>query len=191
MYSSCVHAEKLTDEDLMMRLRKGDESALALLVERYQNDLFRFCLYYVREIEQAKEMAQETFLRVFVARDRFDTSRRFRPWVLCIARNLCLNELKRRKTVSMESLESYASAARDALSGVLSQSAEDMPDAQALAEAVEVEADYFVSLDQKHLAGNPRTGRLSFAVGTPGEFLEWCRQHVMQGEAVQPGKSDN
>ncbi|HEO72178.1 MAG TPA: sigma-70 family RNA polymerase sigma factor, partial [Candidatus Hydrogenedentes bacterium] len=133
MYSSCVHAEKLTDEDLMMRLRKGDESALALLVERYQNDLFRFCLYYVREIEQAKEMAQETFLRVFVARDRFDTSRRFRPWVLCIARNLCLNELKRRKTVSMESLESYASAARDALSGVLSQSAEDMPDAQLIA----------------------------------------------------------
>ena len=55
-----------------------------------------------------------------------------------------------------------------------------LPDAQVLAEAVEVEVDYFVSPDQKHLVGSPRTGRLSFAAGTPGDFLDWYRQHLMQ-----------
>ena len=114
-----VSAEERTDEVLMARLCQGHDWALAELVRRYQNDIYRFCLHYVREIESAREMAQETFLRVFTARMRFDASRKFRPWVLCIARNLCLNELKRKKTVSMETLEIYASAARDESGDVL------------------------------------------------------------------------
>lgn len=129
VYSQHVRTEEPTDEALMTRLCQGDGDALAELVQRYQNDLFRFCLHYVRDVEVAKEMAQETFLRVYVARDRFDATRRFRPWVLCIARNLCLNELKRKKVVTMESLETYASTARDA-SGVLARSSDDWPDVQ-------------------------------------------------------------
>ena len=118
-----------TDEELMESLRDGRDDALADLVGRYQNDVFRFCLHYVKNVEQAKEMAQETFLRVYAARDRFDTDRKFKPWLLCIARNLCLNDLKRKKTVSMETLEEYASSARDA-SGHISESSVDGPDVQ-------------------------------------------------------------
>jgi predicted nucleic acid-binding protein len=61
-----------------------------------------------------------------------------------------------------------------------------LPDARVLAEAVEIGVNYFVSLDQKHLVGNPRTEHLSFPVGTPGDFLEWYRQHLIEGESVQP-----
>lgn len=50
-----------------------------------------------------------------------------------------------------------------------------LPDAQVLAEALTVGVDYFVSLDKKHLLGNPRAGRLPFPVGTPGDFLAWYR----------------
>jgi hypothetical protein len=60
------------------------------------------------------------------------------------------------------------------------------PDAQVLAEAVEIGVNYFVSLDQKHLVGNPRTEHLPFPVGSPGDFLEWYRQHLMEGESIQP-----
>lgn len=116
-----------TDEELMALLSQGDQEALAELVRRYQNDIFRFSLHYVRDIERAKEMSQETFIRVYVARARFDPSRKFRPWILCIARNLCLNEIKRKKSVSMESLEEYASSARDETGEVL-QSSADGPD---------------------------------------------------------------
>ncbi len=48
-------------------------------------------------------------------------------------------------------------------------------------EALEIGADYVVSLDRRHLVGNPRTGDLPFAVGTPGEFLAWYRQRVVEG----------
>jgi RNA polymerase sigma factor (sigma-70 family) len=122
MRSCCAYApaenrmgviEIITDENLMARLREGEEHALAELVGRYQNDVFRFCLHYLKNIEIAKEIAQETFLRVFTARDRFDVTRKFKPWLLCIARNLCLNELKRKKTVHMETLEQYATSARE------------------------------------------------------------------------------
>lgn len=102
-----------TDEMLMAELSQGHEAALTELVHRYQSDIYRFCLHYLKNAETAREMTQETFIRVYSARERFDAARKFRPWALCIARNLCMNELKRKKMVSMESLEEYASAARD------------------------------------------------------------------------------
>jgi RNA polymerase sigma-70 factor (ECF subfamily) len=118
-----------TDEELMLVLSQGDQEGLAELVRRYQSDLFRFCLHYLKDAERAKDLAQETFIRVYTARDRFDQTRKFRPWVLCIARNLCLNEIKRKKAVSMESLEEYASSSRDG-SGGLFESSADGPDEQ-------------------------------------------------------------
>jgi len=111
--------DEVSDEGLMARLCDGDQSALATLVQRYQNDLFRFCMHYVRDPERARDLTQETYIRVYVARDRFDESRTFRPWVLRIARNLCLNELKRRRNVTMESFEEFASSARKETGEVL------------------------------------------------------------------------
>ncbi|MBI4558355.1 MAG: sigma-70 family RNA polymerase sigma factor [Candidatus Hydrogenedentes bacterium] len=137
-----------TDEDLMVRLCRGDADALAGLVQRYQNDIFRFCLHYVRDVERAKELAQETFIRVYVARARFDESRKFRPWILCIARNLCLNDLKRKKTVSMESLDEYASTAREESANAPWMS--DGPDGQLIAtERREVLARLLNTLDDE------------------------------------------
>lgn len=116
--------ESWNDEYLMEQLNAGREDALAELVRRYQQDVFRFSLHYLKNVEVAKEMTQETFLRVFAARDRFDVSRRFKPWMLCIARNLCLNEIKRKKTVQMKTLEEYASSSREENGDVLQSSAD-------------------------------------------------------------------
>jgi len=77
-------------------------------------------------------------------------------------------------------------AGTEALAQALS-AVDYLPDAQVLAEAVEIGVNYFVSLDQKHLVGNPRAEHLSFPVGAPGDFLEWYRQHLIEGESVQPG----
>lgn len=118
--------DTLNDEHLMEQLSLGRDDALGELVRRYQNDVFRFCVHYLKNVEVAREMAQETFLRVYTARDRFDVSRKFKPWMLCIARNLCLNEIKRKKAVQMETLEDYASAAREESGDVL-QSPVDGP----------------------------------------------------------------
>jgi len=54
------------------------------------------------------------------------------------------------------------------------------PDAQVLAEALEVGAKYLVSLDRKHLVGNPDAGELPLLIGTPGDFLAWYRQQLAE-----------
>jgi RNA polymerase sigma-70 factor (ECF subfamily) len=127
-----VTCPELTDEALMVALSGGDLDALNPLMERHQNDVFRFCVHYVKDIDQAQELTQESFIRVYASRKRFDSQRTFRPWLLRIARNLCLNELKRKKTVTMESLDQFASSARD-ISGNLQLQAEDSPDGQVMA----------------------------------------------------------
>ena len=124
---------EITDERLMGLVCDGRDEALAELVRRYQNDVFRFCLHYVKNVDTAKEMGQETFLRVYAARERFDVSRSFKPWLLCIARNLCLNEIKRKKAVQMESFEEYASEAREDNGHVL-QFPDDSPSEQVMAQ---------------------------------------------------------
>lgn len=138
-----------TDEVLMALLVRGKKDALAELISRYQNDIFRFCLHYVKDVERARELAQETFIRVYVSRARFDVKRAFRPWVLRIARNLCLNELKRKRAVAMESLETYASTAREK-TGELFRSSADGPDEMVMAgEREELLEEALASLDEE------------------------------------------
>ncbi len=108
-----MRSEARTDEVLMAELSQGRDAALAELVRRYQHDIYRFCLHYLKDVESARDMAQETFIRVYTASGRFDVNRKFKPWVLCIARNLCLNELKRKRAAPMETLDDYASTSRD------------------------------------------------------------------------------
>jgi predicted nucleic acid-binding protein len=58
------------------------------------------------------------------------------------------------------------------------------PDAQVVAEALEVDVDYFVSFDREHLLGHPQAGRLPFSIGTAGDFLAWYRAKLV-GEGGQ------
>lgn len=55
-----------------------------------------------------------------------------------------------------------------------------LPDAQVLAEALAAGVDYLVSLDKRHLVGNPRAGQLPFPIGTPGDFLAWYRRRLSE-----------
>jgi len=57
-----------------------------------------------------------------------------------------------------------------------------LPDAKVVAEALKVGADYMVSFDKEHLVGNPQAGKLPFVIGTAGDFLEWYRERLMEGE---------
>jgi predicted nucleic acid-binding protein len=72
-------------------------------------------------------------------------------------------------------------AGKEALAQALS-AVDYLPDAQVLAEALEIGVEYFISLDQKHLVGNPRTESLPVMVGTPGDFLDWYRQRLTESE---------
>lgn len=106
-----MKADGRTDELLMAQLAEGRQEALAEIMRRYQRDVFRFCYHYVRHEERAKDLAQETFVRVFAARGRFDPKKQFKPWLLCIARHLCFNDLRKAKVQHTESLDAITDAA--------------------------------------------------------------------------------
>jgi RNA polymerase sigma-70 factor (ECF subfamily) len=87
----------LNDVWLVQLARRGDHEAFAVLVRRYERKLIRVLVRLVREPEQARDLAQETFWRVYSRLDRFDAGRRFGPWLFRIGVNLGLDWLRRKK----------------------------------------------------------------------------------------------
>jgi RNA polymerase sigma-70 factor (ECF subfamily) len=90
------------------RARKGDSNAFAALVRAAQRPVFGLCLRLLRNEAEASEVAQETFLRAYQHLDRYDETRPFDLWVLTIARNLCLDLLRRRTKLQTEDVDEHA-----------------------------------------------------------------------------------
>jgi RNA polymerase sigma-70 factor (ECF subfamily) len=90
---------------LMVRYKRGDRTAFAELVRRYEHALYNFALRYVRRRDAARDLTQEAFLRVVRRAAEFRHESRFSTWVYAILRNLCLDELRRHKHRDHASLE--------------------------------------------------------------------------------------
>lgn len=94
-----------TDGELVKAARGGDERAIRDLLGRYRMAVYNLALRMLRNEDDATDAAQETFIRVFRALDRFDERHRFKPWILRIASNYCIDQLRKRdwKTISFDS----------------------------------------------------------------------------------------
>ena len=88
--------EKLADERLVELALDGDEDAYGALVQRYQRRLTAFLGQLVGDIELARELSQEAFIRAWSALARFDPRYRFSTWLFRIAHNLGIDHLRRR-----------------------------------------------------------------------------------------------
>lgn len=102
-----------SDARLVEDARRGGRDAFGDLVLRYERRLIRVLLRFVSDIELAKDLAQETFLRAYERLDQFDPSRRFGPWLFRIGVNLTLDYLRKRKRRGRWSL--FSDAGRDTL----------------------------------------------------------------------------
>ena len=96
-----------TDPDavLMLRVKRGDRAAFVTLVEKYKQPLFSFVFRTLRDETETEDVAQNTFLQVWKSRARYERTAKFTTWLFTIARNLCLNEIRRRSRHPAESLE--------------------------------------------------------------------------------------
>jgi RNA polymerase sigma-70 factor (ECF subfamily) len=92
------------DADLVRRCLSGDQRACRDLVRRYERPVYSVLMRVVRRAEDAEDLVQETFVKVFRALDRYDTERPFSAWIFTIASRLAIDHLRRRrvKTVSLE-----------------------------------------------------------------------------------------
>ena len=83
-----------TDVQLMLDVKAGDEASFELLLQRYRTPLVNFLFRMVRNREQAEDLAQEVFLRVYRAREEYVPSAKFTTWLFRIATNLALNSMR-------------------------------------------------------------------------------------------------
>jgi RNA polymerase sigma-70 factor (ECF subfamily) len=85
------------DAAAMMRLREGDDLALNELMTRWQQPLTNYLTRLCNNEATALDLAQETFVRIYESRARYDTRGKFAAWLYTIARNLACNEHRRQK----------------------------------------------------------------------------------------------
>lgn len=95
--SGLEHDESVSETRLVEEARKGRQAAFGHLVRLYERRLLRVLMRFIRDLDLAEDLAQETFLRAYERLDQFDPSRRFGPWLFRIGVNLTLDHHRRRK----------------------------------------------------------------------------------------------
>ncbi len=87
----------MDDNALVQRVRAGDDSAFARLVETYQSQVYNLAYRMLRQRQEAEDAAQETFLRAYRQLSTYRTDQRFSSWLLAIAAHYCVDQLRRRR----------------------------------------------------------------------------------------------
>lgn len=89
--------DQTEDRALVRRCLRNDQAAYKALLERYQRPVFALVRRMVADEEEARDLAQEAFIRAFRNLKQFDQSRKFSSWLFRIANNLCIDHYRRRK----------------------------------------------------------------------------------------------
>ncbi|MDZ7267213.1 MAG: sigma-70 family RNA polymerase sigma factor [candidate division KSB1 bacterium] len=104
---------KPTDEDLIERFQQGELAAYEEIVRRYKDQLLNFVFRFLNNHEEAEDVVQETFLRVYRNRFAYTRIAKFSTWIYTIAGNLARTELRRRKRRRFFSLTDMGLEDRD------------------------------------------------------------------------------
>ncbi|HOX08036.1 MAG TPA: sigma-70 family RNA polymerase sigma factor [Planctomycetota bacterium] len=103
-----------TDEALMARVGRGQADAFEILVDRHTNSVTTFCYAFCRDRDQAEDLMQEVFMRVYRNARSYKPVAKFTTWLYRVAANLCINEAKKAKLRKMVSLDGPMDADPDA-----------------------------------------------------------------------------
>jgi RNA polymerase sigma-70 factor, ECF subfamily len=109
------HARHLNDHALVARAQQGDRAAFEALVQRYDRDVLRLALNLLHSPEDARDVYQETFLKVYRNIHSFRLDSTFYTWLYRIVTNVCLDHLRRRRVRPEDQAPVSASAVRDDL----------------------------------------------------------------------------
>ena len=85
------------DENLVRACQRDDKTAYVVLVKRHYRHVFAMCLGMLANVDDAEDIAQEAMLKGLQKIKKLDKTEQFKSWILQIARNLCIDFLRRRK----------------------------------------------------------------------------------------------
>lgn len=97
VYDSSIPVDRMDDHMLIAGTREGDEAAFQELVNRYRNPITNFVYRMLNDYDRAVDLAQETFVRVYMNADRYQANYSFSTYIYRIASNLAISELRQRK----------------------------------------------------------------------------------------------
>ncbi len=115
----------LSDAEIMLRAKAGDDSAFSYLVEKYRRPMVGFMYRTCRNAAVAEELAQEVFLRVYRSRAGYEASAKFTTWLYRIATNLAVNHARDTRherpenTVSIDEPDEDTGSTMDLADGTL------------------------------------------------------------------------
>jgi RNA polymerase sigma-70 factor (ECF subfamily) len=131
-----VPADPRTDEELMLAYKGGQVAAYRVLVERHHAPLYRFCLRALKSPEAAADAAQEIFLRVVKNAPTWEQKAKFTTWLYTMARNFCIDEVRKAKFRRTDSLNERLDKDGDGGEERLDRVASEVPQQDRLADNV-------------------------------------------------------
>ncbi len=122
--------KKLTDQEIVALARQGREAAYRELIGRYQRPVFSLIYRLVRDREKSEDLAQDTFIKVLNALDRYDPSYKFSSWIFKIAHNTSLDHLRKKEpiTLSLDGSPHAETASEQEASVIQALSTEETPE---------------------------------------------------------------
>jgi len=165
-----------SDHDLIRRAQRGEEQAFAELVRRHEERAVRVALALIANREDARDLAQEAFLRVFRNLERFDFEHEFTTWLYRIVTNLAIDLLRKRRPAMSTTAEEEEEADLDLADPdgpAPSAALEQMETAQRVRACIERLAPHFRSvMILRELEGLPCT-EIARIVGTTHVTVRW------------------
>ena len=184
----------LTDQQVVQLARDGREPAYRELIGRYQRPVFSLIYRLVRDREKAEDLAQDTFIKVLNAIDRYDPQYKFSSWIFKIAHNTGLDHLRRKEpeTLSLDGSPHARSAAETEASVITPESRTESPEqyAQNRELGTEIEsamgtlrAEYRTAIVLCHVEGRAYeeiAEIMDVPLGTVKTYIHRGRKELMQ-----------
>ncbi len=89
--------EEISDNEVILLIRSGDRKAFSILVRRHQKSLLRLSIRFVKDLDQAEDVVQESFIKAYERLNSFEARSSFRSWLFQIAINTAKNKLRSRR----------------------------------------------------------------------------------------------
>ena len=188
---------RLTDQDVVLRARSGQDAAYRELIRRYERPVFALLFRMVRDRELAEDLAQETFVKALNAIESYRPEFKFSSWIFKIANNAAIDHLRRREldTLSLDGsphAETPEAMQATALQiGARQESPLDTVEAKELGSAIEaaigsLRPEYRSCILLRHVEGRAYeeiAEMLNLPLGTVKTYIHRARNELRQSLA--------
>jgi RNA polymerase sigma-70 factor (ECF subfamily) len=96
---------KGNDEQLVANYLKGDEKSLEVLIQQYLRPIYSFICRYIGDVQEAEDITQKVFVRMWRNIRKFDRQKNFKTWIFSIAKNASIDFLKKKKDIPFSKFE--------------------------------------------------------------------------------------